>query len=150
MPHFITTRRVEFCDTDMAGIIHFANYYRYMEQAEHELFRAVGLKIHATLPDGTTFGWPRVSAACSFNAPAYYDDVLEVRVTIHKRSGRSLTTHYEFVRGDVVIATGEMKTAYCLIPPGEALRSAAIPEAAAAALDALVHRHTPLRAAAAK
>ena len=43
---FITTRRVEFADTDMAGIIHFANYYRYMEEAEHAMWRAAGLSIH--------------------------------------------------------------------------------------------------------
>jgi acyl-CoA thioester hydrolase len=45
-PPFITTHRVEFFETDLAGIVHFANYYRFMEQAEHAFFRALGLKIH--------------------------------------------------------------------------------------------------------
>ena len=79
---FITRRRVEFCETDLAGIVHFANFYRYMEQAEHEWFRSLGLKIHGTLPDGTVFGWPRVAASCSFRSPARYDDEIEVRVTV--------------------------------------------------------------------
>ncbi len=30
-PRFVTTRRVEFIDTDMAGIVHFTNFFRYME-----------------------------------------------------------------------------------------------------------------------
>ena len=41
---FITHRRVEFSDTDMAGIVHFANFYRYMEQAEHDFFRSLGFQ----------------------------------------------------------------------------------------------------------
>lgn len=50
MPSFQTSRRVEFCDTDMAGIVHFANFFRYMEAAEHELFRNLGLKSQVNSP----------------------------------------------------------------------------------------------------
>jgi hypothetical protein len=39
---FITTRRVEFSDTDAAGIAHFVAFFRWMEQAEHDLLRSVG------------------------------------------------------------------------------------------------------------
>src|SRR5213078_989612 len=42
---FRTTRRVEFADTDMAGIVHFANFFRYMESAEHEFLRSHGLSV---------------------------------------------------------------------------------------------------------
>ena len=127
MTTFITRRRVEFCETDLAGIVHFANFYRYMEQAEHEWFRSLGLKIHGTLPDGTVFGWPREAASCSFRSPARYDDEIEVRVTVLRRTSRSLTTSYEFCLGETVLATGEMKTAYCLIPSDGQLCSADMP-----------------------
>ena len=79
---YVAKHRVEFFETDLAGIVHFANYYRFMEQAEHEFFRSLGLTIHGKLPDGTVFGWPRVSARCSFKSPAYYGDVLDVRMTV--------------------------------------------------------------------
>ncbi len=131
---FTTRRRVEFCETDLAGIVHFANFYRYMEQAEHEWFRSLGLKIHGTLPDGTVFGWPRVAASCSFRSPARYDEEIEVRVTVLRLTPRSLTTSYEFLLGETVLATGEMKTAYCLIPIGGHLRSTDIPAEYAARL----------------
>ena len=46
MPHTFRTRRfVEFSDTDMAGIAHFSSFFRYMESAEHELVRSVGLSV---------------------------------------------------------------------------------------------------------
>lgn len=126
-PTYITRHRVEFFETDLAGIVHFANYYRYMEMAEHEFFRSLGLKIHGTLSDGTNFGWPRVSASCSFHSPARYDEEIEVCLTVLRRTARSLTTGYEIRRGDTVLAIGEMKTAYCLIPAGGQLESADMP-----------------------
>jgi acyl-CoA thioester hydrolase len=124
---FSTRHRVEFYETDLAGIVHFANYYRFMEQAEHEFFRSLGLKIHDTLPDGTVFGWPRVSASCSFNSPAYYEDEVEIRVKVVRRTARSLTTAYEFRRGETLLATGEMKTAYCIVPQDGGLKSVEMP-----------------------
>ena len=39
---FQITRRVEFSETDMAGIMHFSNYFRFMETAEHAFFRSLG------------------------------------------------------------------------------------------------------------
>jgi acyl-CoA thioester hydrolase len=136
MAAFVTTRRVEFCDTDMAGIVHFANYYRYMEQAEHDLFRAYGLKISDKLPDGARCGWPRVSATCSFTAPAFYDDLLEIHVLITQRTARALTTSYQFRRDGQLLAEGEMKTVFCIFPPGQRMQSATMPDDIAAKLDA--------------
>jgi len=46
MPYeFKLTRRVEFAETDMAGIMHYSNYFRFMETAEHAFFRSLGLSI---------------------------------------------------------------------------------------------------------
>ncbi len=145
MAHFLTTRRVEFCDTDLAGIVHFANFYRYMEQAEHAFFRTIGLKIHGRLADGTEYGWPRVAASCSFHAPAYYEQIVEIHITILRRSPRSLTARYEFFHGGTSLAHGEMKTAFCIFPPGEALRSANLPDEIATILDTAAARTEPLR-----
>lgn len=133
--HFRTTRRVEFCETDLAGIVHFANFYRYMEQAEHEFFRSLGLKIAGKLPDGTTFGWPRVACSCSFDVPARYEDVIEIRLTIERRTARSLTVHYEFFRDETRLATGQMKTVFCVLTPDVGMKSAEMPAEYAAKLD---------------
>ena len=34
----------EFCDTDMAGIVHFANFFRFMESAEVEFLRSAACR----------------------------------------------------------------------------------------------------------
>ena len=138
MTHFTTTRRVEFCDTDMGGIIHFSNYFKYMEQAEHDLFRWLGLKIHGKFADGTVYSWPRVATSANFSSPARYEDVLDVRLTILRRSPRSLTISYEFWREDVRLAVGEMKTAFCRIPSPGKIEAMDMPPEIAGPLDRLM------------
>ena len=66
---FRTTRLVEFHDTDMAGIMHFASFFHYMESAEHELLRSLGLSVHTTV-DGEMLSFPRVATSCQFRSPA--------------------------------------------------------------------------------
>jgi acyl-CoA thioester hydrolase len=127
-PRFVTTRRVEFVDTDMAGIVHFTNFFRYMEQAEAEFFRSYGYTL-AERPntDGTAEGWPRVAASCSFKSPAYHNEVLEVRIFVRRRGFKSLTLGYEFHCSPRLIATGQLKTAYCRFTVGKPIQSLEIP-----------------------
>jgi len=125
---FQTHRRVEFCETDMAGIVHFSNFYKWMEQAEHEFFRSLGLSIVHHLPDGSTIGWPRVTAQCRFESPARYEDVLTVRLTVQRIGVKSLTMDVAFTIGDRAVARGTMKTVCCIVRPGESLQSLEIPE----------------------
>lgn len=125
---FEMTRRVEFCETDMAGIVHFSNFYKWMEQAEHEFFRTQGLSIVRHLPDGSTIGWPRVSAQCRFESPARYEDVLTVRLTVQRIGMKSLTFDVAFRNGDRPVARGSMKTVCCIVRPGHALESMVIPD----------------------
>jgi YbgC/YbaW family acyl-CoA thioester hydrolase len=115
----------------MAGIVHFANFYRFMEEAEHELFRSLGIKIVEDLPDGSVVGWPRVRASCSFEAPAYYDDLIEVDVTITRLGVKSLTMAFLFRRGPTRLASGDLKTVFCRFQGAGKFESIAIPPASA-------------------
>jgi acyl-CoA thioester hydrolase len=125
-PRFVTTRRVEFIDTDMAGIVHFTNFFRYMEQAEAEFFRSEGHSLALT-KNGSGVGWPRVAASASFKAPAYHNDVLDVRIFVRRRGFKSLTLQFEFRRGGTLVATGQIKTAYCRFRPDQPIESLEIP-----------------------
>ena len=129
MPEFITQRRVEFANTDMAGIVHFANFYRWMEEAEHEYFRSLDLTIMEKQDDGTYIGWPRVSATCHFEAPAYHEDILEIRLRVERIGFKSLTFYVEFFRDDKRLAHGRMKTACCMCGINGSLKSIEIPQA---------------------
>src|SRR5438094_9966074 len=85
-----TSRRVEFCDTDMAGIVHFANFFRWMESAEVEFLRSLGLSVAVQTGD-EKLGFPRVAASCDYVRPARFEDVLEIAVTLRRLGSKSVT-----------------------------------------------------------
>ncbi len=91
---FKLTRRIEFAETDMAGIVHFANFFRMMEAAEHAFFRSLGASIHAQ-EDGNTVGWPRVSASCDFRRPLRFEEEVEIHLLVAEVRSRSL--RYVFI-----------------------------------------------------
>ncbi len=127
MAGFRTTRLVEFSDTDMAGIVHFANFFRFMEAAEHAYLRACGLSVIGSW-EGQAITFPRVHADCDYLRPARFQDVLEIEVLLEK-IGRA-SVHYAFVfrQAGEVIATGRITTVLCRIGPGHALEPFAVPE----------------------
>ncbi len=88
-------RRVEFSETDLAGIVHFSNYFRYMEAAEHAFFRSVGLSIHQER-DGRIVGWPRVATECSYKWPLRFEDEFEIHLVVREKRKASLTYDFSF------------------------------------------------------
>ncbi len=128
MPQFIHTRRVEFSETDMAGIVHFANFYRWMEEAEGEYRRSLGISIIEPQDDGSYLGWPRVSATCTFEKPVTYEDQVQVRLDIERIGVKSVTFAVEFWKSDQRVAHGRLKTACCICRPNSPLESVAIPD----------------------
>ena len=124
---FRTRRRVEFSDTDTAGIVHFTRFFAYMESAEHEFLRSLGTSVIAE-HDGKKIGWPRVSATCDYRAPAYFEDELDIRLEVIRKGNRSLTYGYTFTREDTMIAEGQIVTACCLVELGEKMRAVELPK----------------------
>lgn len=112
MGPFVTTRRVEFGDTDLAGIAHFSNFFRWMESAETDYLRARGLSV-AWEENGSHFGFPRVSTACDFLKPVHFADLLEVAVAVEQVGRKSVTYSFEFRRAGEPVARGRITSVYC-------------------------------------
>ena len=91
---FKLVRQVEFSDTDMAGIMHFTNFFRYMEAAEHAFFRSLGFSIHTT-GFAEPLGWPRVHAHCDFRYPLRFEDEVEIWLRVREKKSKSIV--YSFV-----------------------------------------------------
>jgi acyl-CoA thioester hydrolase len=127
---FVTTRRVEFSDTDAAGIIHFVAFFRMMEQAEHDLLRSVGLSVISRDADGV-LSWPRIAARCEFRSAARFEDVLQIEVRITRLGTTSITFTHRFTHGEREIATGEITTVCCRMHAGALPQSMPIPAAIA-------------------
>ena len=123
---YLTKRRVEFSDTDTAGIVHFARFFVYMESAEHEFLRSLGTSVIAE-HDGVRIGWPRVSASCDYTQPAYFEDVLDIRLEVLRKGNRSLTYGYTFTRDDTPIAEGRIVVACCRLHEGGKMEAVPLP-----------------------
>ena len=107
---FRYTRRVQFAETDMAGIVHFAEFFRFMEEAEHALWRAAGLSIH---PPDSPIGFARASATCDFKRPLRFEDEFDVTIRIAAISRKTIQYSCVLVKDDVTLATGSM-TVICV------------------------------------
>jgi YbgC/YbaW family acyl-CoA thioester hydrolase len=105
--------RVEFAETDMAGIVHFANFFRYMERAEHEFLRSLGLTVHGTTGDALV-SWPRVDATCDYRAPLRFEDEFEVQLLVREKRSKSVTYEFRFRKRGTgeIVAVGTI-TAVC-------------------------------------
>jgi len=129
---YVQARTVEFSETDMAGIVHFANFFRWMEAAEHAFFRSMGLSVHGHTAEGM-YGWARVHAACDYRAPLRYEDEVEVKILVREKRPSAITYEHVFTRtapGDrEEVARGTI-TAVCVGrgPGEERMRAQPMPE----------------------
>ncbi len=128
---FRLTRRVEFCETDMAGIMHFSNYFRLMEAAETAFYRSLGL---SALLAGrrSDICLPRVHAECDYNDPLRFDEEVLVHLLVERKGKRSLTYQFRFFRvGDGQarqVARGKVVAASVARQKGGTLQAVPLPE----------------------
>ena len=94
---FTFTRRVEFSETDMAGIMHFSNFFRYMEAAEHAFLRSLGFSVDLK---GTAPGLclPRVHARCDYRVPLRFEDEVAIHLLVARKTARSIEYRFHFRR----------------------------------------------------
>ena len=110
-------RRIEFADTDMAGIAHFARFFVFMETAEHRFREELGFPVALEGEDGGAIGWPRVSATCDYRHPARFGDELRIRTRVVETGRSALTFAFTFLRDDQVIAEGRLTSVCCRLEP---------------------------------
>ena len=117
-------RRVQFYETDAAGIVHFSWFYRYMEEAEHALWRAAGLSIARV---GADVGFPRVAASFDFRRPLRFEDEFEVRIRIVKFGEKSIRYAADVTKDGAEIAAGSLTIACVRRQAGQRLAAVPIP-----------------------
>ncbi len=136
MRELVLRRRVEFADTDMAGIVHFARFFVFMETAEHRYREEIGFPVaQDRTEDGAAVTWPRVAASCDYRSPARFGDELEIGVRVVAQGRSSLTFAFTFAAGGRSVASGRVTSVCCRMEPE--MRAVAIPLPLAAAIEVL-------------
>lgn len=132
MPYEHTsTRRIEFSETDMAGLVHFSNFFKYMETAERDFFEAAGVDLIRTLP-GELVGWPRARAECKFSAPVRFGDTIDIHLAVKAVKDRSIEFQFRILRHNpdgsrTQCGKGHMATVLTELTTEGELRSVALP-----------------------
>jgi acyl-CoA thioester hydrolase len=121
---FRLKRRVQFYETDLAGIVHFSCFFRYMEEAEHALWREAGLSI---APRGAEIGFPRVAAAFDYQRPLRFEDEFEIWIRIVGMTPTTISYKCVLTSGENAIASGSLTIACVSKRPLEPLRPIPIP-----------------------
>ena len=124
---FRTTRLVEFHDTDMAGIMHFASFFHYMESAEHEFIRSLGYSVHSRI-NGKLLSFPRVSVSCDYQSPAQSEDILDIAILVTRIGTKSITYSFEVSHDNLEVAKGQITCVCCSVEPGQPIHSEPIPQ----------------------
>ncbi|MEP4078021.1 acyl-CoA thioesterase [Haloferula sp.] len=120
-------RRVEFYETDMAGIVHFTNFFRFMEACEHSFLRSLDHELHG-LVEGLETGWPRVNANCDYRAPARFGDLLTVSLFIEEVRNRSVRYRFDIAKEDeTLVAEGHLSVAHVAITD-EGIKAVPLPD----------------------
>lgn len=129
---FVHRRVVAFHETDAAGIVHFATYLRWFEDAEHAWLRALGASVHEDRPDGGFRGFPRVHVEADYKAPLRFEDPVEVHADV-RTLGRSKVVYAFAVHreGETAPRVTGTTTVVCAEREGAdgALRAAPLPAA---------------------
>ena len=124
--HYRLKRRVQFYETDAAGIVHFSWFYRYMEEAEHALWRKVGLSIAPR--EEEEVGFPRVSASFDFHRPLYFEDEFEIDLVVKEITAKTIRYSATVTSGNNHIATGSLTIICVRKKLGEPMKAIAIPD----------------------
>ena len=133
MERFWIRRKIEFADTDMAGIVHFSRFFVFMESCELQYLDSLGFGLMTARvdPAGPRIGWPRVAAACEYLLPVRFGDEIDVGLVVARKGTKSLTFRHEIRHGAATVARGETSAVCCAIRDG-VLQAIPIPPALAA------------------
>ena len=130
---FTTTKKIEFSETDMAGLVHFSNYFRYMEVAERDFFESLELNLIQSAPDDLV-GYPRTRAECKFSAPLRFGDTVKIHLAIKAIKDRSIDYQFRLFKLDKkgdesAVAKGHITTIYTELTEDGNLQSRPLPKA---------------------
>lgn len=111
------TERVQFADTDMAGIVHFSNFFRYMERVEHDFFRSLGMSVwdgHNPVEDADRVGWPRVHASCDYKSPLRFEELFTMELLVEEVRRKTLRYLIRFWKKDGTLCAEGRIIAACV------------------------------------
>lgn len=119
---YIASINVRFYETDMMGIAHHSNHFRWFEMARIEFLRHIGLTLGAMMKEDIVF--PIMNVSCEYKEPARFDDIINIETYLVKMTRAQMVFRYRMRRASdgVLLATGETKNAFMSQSTGKIVR----------------------------
>ena len=111
--------RVRFGDTDAAGIVYYANFYRWFEAGRSELMRASGVPYASIVAEGLFM--PVVESWCRYRTPARYDDPLKITSWVAELKAATIVIAHEIHIEQRLVCAGGARLA-CIDDGGRVRR----------------------------
>lgn len=108
----VVKAQVRFAETDMMGVVHHANYFRWFEMARVEYLKQAGIFLLDMMNDGILF--PISDVNCKYRSSARFDDLVLIEATLAELSKVKMAFTYKIVRESdgVLLATGHTQNAF--------------------------------------
>ncbi len=116
-------KKIYYHDTDCGGVVYYANYLKYMEEARTEFFCRRGIDLRSLDGSGTLFVVSRQEV--DYKYPAFYGDCLEVSSNVAKASGARIEFHHDIKNQDGRLLVKAVTTLVCV---DRQLKPKAVPE----------------------
>ncbi|MEH7181277.1 acyl-CoA thioesterase [Neobacillus vireti] len=97
--------KVRWGDTDAASIVFYPNFYKWMDEATHEYFSAIGFPT-SNLYSEQQIATPLLEANCQFKSPLVFEDNVIVRSTVVEMRQKVFKISHKFYKGEILVAEG--------------------------------------------
>lgn len=105
-PCFVSHVRVAFGDCDPANIVYFPNFYRWLDEATHDLCEAAGYELTAVRRDRQWVGFPLAEAGARFHRPATINDRLRIETRVREWRHKMFLLDHRILRDDLLLVDG--------------------------------------------
>ena len=127
--HFKQRRKAVFSETDLAGIVHFASFFPYMEDCEHSFYRSLGHSVTNMVDnDGINIGWPRVNVSCEYIKPILFEDEFEIQLTVSNITDKTIKYDFNFFDNDNQLIAKGTVVVVCVKFSDSGMKSTTIPD----------------------
>ena len=103
--------RVYFEDTDLAGVVYYANYLKFMERARSDMLRCAGVDQRGAIEGGLGV-YVVAEANIKYRASAKLDDALVVLSEVREVRAASCVIHQRVMRGHDILADAMITAAF--------------------------------------
>ncbi len=127
--HFKQRRKAVFSETDLAGIVHFASFFPYMEDCEHPFYRSLGHSVTNMVDnDGINIGWPRVNVSCEYLKPIRFEEEFEIQLTVSDITDKTIKYDFNFFDNDKQLIAKGTVVVVCVKFSDSGMKSTTIPD----------------------